>query len=101
MRCRMSENNLPHLFEELKKAVDEYWIYKIAAYEIAKNNAYLCVKIIQQLGYVPRLINNRIEKRIMETDGRSVLDTDFWCDQDMIIAFFEGLDREVFEHACT
>ena len=77
----MSENQLSHLFEELKKAADECWVSKIAAYDIAKKNAYLCVKIIQQLGYVPRLINNRIEQRVKQTDGRSVLDPDFWCDQ--------------------
>ena len=95
----MSENKLPRLFEELKKACDDCWVSKLATYETAKKYAPLCVQIVQELGFVPRLANSRLERRMEETDGRSILDEDFWANEDMIIAFFEGLEKEVFLHA--
>lgn len=100
----MKEVNLSHLLEELERAVDECWASKIAAYEITKKNAYLCVQIIQELGYVPHLANKRLEKRKKETDGMDYLREDFWCDQDLIIALFEHFEdnsiKEV-QNACA
>jgi hypothetical protein len=95
----MSENKLPHLFEELKKASQECWASKIATYETAKKYAPLCVQIVRELGFVPRLANSRLERRMEETDGRDILDEDFWTNENMIIALFEHLEIEDLQNA--
>ena len=97
----MSEDRLPNLIKDLKRAVDECWVSKIEAYEIAKKNAHLCVQIIEELGYMPHLTNYRLEKRRKETDGMDYWFEDFWSHEDMIIALFEHLEKEEFKHAST
>lgn len=97
----MNESGLTHLLKELKRAHDECWASKIASYEIAKKNAHLCVQIIREIGYVPLLVNNRLEKRRKETDGMNYFYEDFWANEDMIIAFFEHFGAEEFEHGST
>lgn len=97
----MSEGRLPNLLKELEKAHDECWTAKVATYETSKRNAPLCVQIVEELGYMPKLVNNRIEQRMIETDGRDVLDEDFWANEDMVISLFECLGTEEFEHGCA
>jgi hypothetical protein len=90
----MNKNKLQQLLKELQKASNDCWASKIATHDIAVKNAPLCVKIVQELGYVPKLVNKGIEKRKCETDGRDVFDNDFWSDADMIIALSERLEEE-------
>jgi len=90
----MRENKFPDLLKELKKASDECWASKIATYEIATKHAPKCIQILQELGYVPRLINNRIEKRLSEREGWDVCSNDFWASADMIIALSNHLEQK-------
>ena len=94
----MKEGRLPHLLNELKMAHEECWAAKIASYEIAKKHACLCVEIIREIGYVPLLVNNRLEKRRKETDGMNYLSEAFWSNEDMIIALFAHFGTVEFEH---
>lgn len=94
----MNEDRLTNLLNELKMAHEECWAAKIASYEIAKKHACLCVEIIRKIGYVPLLVNNRLDKRRKETDGMDYLSEDFWANEDIIIAFFEHFGTEEIEH---
>lgn len=89
----MSNDQLK-LFKELKNASKDCWSGKIAAYEMTEKHAPLCVQIVKNLDSTPKLFNKLIEKRIQETDGRGVLEDDFWKDPDMIIALYEYIERE-------
>ena len=90
----MNKNKLPILLNGLKEAYEECWKAKIATNDVAKKYAPLCVQIMQEMGYVPELINNRIQERIRSTDGMDVLSEDFWSNEDMIISLFEHLENE-------
>lgn len=90
----MNYNKFSQLLEELKKAYEECLAYKIATYEVAIKHAPLCLEILVELGYVPQLFNNRIEKRKSETDGVEVFNKDFWANESMIISLHEYLQEE-------
>lgn len=92
------KQNIDQLFEALKVAHDECWKAKIATYDIARKHAPVCVQIMEQfteaLGHYPRALSQRIEKRMQETDGRTVFEEDFWANEDMIITLWERIDGE-------
>src|ERR1700722_13782968 len=90
----MSEKTLGDLLKELKIAADDCWASKIVTHNIAKKHASLCIQILKELGYVPKLINNRIEQRKNETGDRDVKHPDFWTSADMIIALCEHFHKE-------
>lgn len=85
------KNNFYEFLEELKKASDECWAAKIALHELGSKYAPLCIQLILESRQIPKLINNRIERRKHET-GLDVVHPDFW-DADMLIAL-----NEHFEH---
>jgi|GEM_PF-6275633 len=89
----MSDKNLAQLFRDLKEASSECWKAKIAENEVAGKHATLCLEILQKLGYVPRLLNCRIEERKWAMDGMDVMQYDFWCDANMIIALNEHFEE--------
>ncbi len=88
------EDNITRLIKALKGAYDECWAAKFALSETAKRHAPLCIELLHELGYIPKLINRRIERRIQATDGADTLGEDFWSDPDMIIALSEYFMEE-------
>ena len=72
--------SVDQLFEALKMAHDECWKAKIAAYEVARKHAPLCVEIAGELSglfAVSPDIAELLKKRFEATDGRSVYSEDF------------------------
>jgi len=82
------------LIKDLKTAYNACWDAKIKAYETAKKYAPLCLQIVQRLGDVPKLANNRIEQRRQELDGCGALLEDFWAHEDMVIALYRHVESE-------
>ena len=90
----MNDKEFYSLIKELKEASKECEIAKIFLYDLSAKYAPLCVQILVEARHVPKLINNRIEKRKQET-GLDPIHPDFW-DADMIIALYE-----YFENCCV
>ncbi len=88
----MSDNKWLELLRDLKKASDECWGAKRVLHDLGNQYAPLCFQILLEGRQIPKLINNRIEKRKNAT-GLDPVHPDFW-DADMIIALYEHLDEE-------
>lgn len=71
----------------ITSAYKEIWDAKINTHEVSKKYAPMCIQLIVESMQIPKLINNRMEKRKEET-GRDFVHPDFW-DGDMIISLAE------------
>lgn len=87
----MSEDNFFDLINELKTSAENCWSAKVALHEQGVKYSHLCIKVLLESRQIPKLINNRIEKRKQET-GLDVVHPDFW-DADMIIALSEHYQK--------
>src|ERR1700728_3951470 len=83
----MSDDTFCNLLQELKEAAKQIWTAEILVNDLQNKYAPLCVQILVEGRQIPKLINNRIEKRKKET-GLDPVHPDFW-DADMIIALYE------------
>lgn len=89
--------SVDQLFEALKMAHDECWKAKIASYDVARKHSVVCVQIARELSEIFSVspdIAELLKKRFEATDGRSVYSEDFWASEDLIISFFEELQRK-------
>jgi hypothetical protein len=98
----MSEENQEERFQrlkaEVKKAAEDCWNSKMELHEKGKKYADLCIQLLVAMRHIPKLVNDRILKREIETKGLDVLHPDFW-NGDMIIALSEYFERE--DNACS
>lgn len=87
----MNDKEFDDLIKGLKSASEEYWAAKLALHDLSSKYAPLCIQILIEGRKIPRLINNRIEKR-MQDSGLDPIHPDFW-DADMIIALYEYFEN--------
>jgi len=83
----MNDLEFTELLNDLKKASDKIWEAKLALHDLSGVYAPLCIDLLVKSRHIPKLINNRIERRQTET-GLDVVNPDFW-DAEMIIALHE------------
>lgn len=83
----MNDNEFLDLLGELSKASKECIKSQIASYEVGKRYAPLCIQVLLESRMIPKLINNKMEKRKSES-GLDPVHPDFW-NADMIIALAE------------
>ncbi len=87
----MNDIEFLNLINQLKTASEEIWAAKIALRELGNKYAPLCIQILVEGRQIPKLINNRMEKRKNET-GLDPVHPDFW-DADMINALSEHFEE--------
>ena len=88
----MEQNEFLNLIKDLEQASNEVWAAKIVLHDLKNKYAPLCIQIMLESRHIPKLINNRIEKRKAET-GLDPIHPDFW-DADLIIAFYEYFENK-------
>ncbi|HEY4832821.1 MAG TPA: hypothetical protein VIH61_09720 [Waddliaceae bacterium] len=85
------EEEFLNLIRKLKDASEEIWAAKMFLHDLGNKYSPLCIQILLEGRQIPKLINNRIEKRKHET-GLDPIHPDFW-DADMIIALYEYFEN--------
>jgi hypothetical protein len=93
----MNDKEFYSLINELKEAAKECENAKIVLYNLGVKHAMTCVQLLIEARHIPKLANNRIEKRSEET-GLDPIHPDFW-DADMIIALYDYFENCIPEVA--
>ncbi|HUC95513.1 MAG TPA: hypothetical protein VMR76_00965 [Candidatus Saccharimonadia bacterium] len=86
-----NDNKFQDLIKELAAASKECWAAQLALHDLGNKYSPLCIQLVLEGRQIPKLINDRINKRKDET-GVDPIHPDFW-NADMIIALHEHFEN--------